>query len=226
MNTKISCWSLIKQKKFEEACKKADEDYEESNDEHHLRNKTAALFNLKRYQEVLELSTELIRITEGRSDGDYISAGIANWLLNKPNDAVEIWKAGLNTKYTDAAGGVEIPSLMYYASVKLKDYNIEKEAVKLLKRRVRSKVSINFPGSIAGYILGKINEEELLNSYMSFPNLRTRILCKSYFYIAVSYLKKGDKEAFYKNLQRCIENETYLEDEYFLAIEELDRRDK
>ena len=103
--------------------------------------------NLKKYDNVLELATELIRITNGRSDSEYILAGIASWLLDNYTESVEIWKKGLNTKYTDAAGGIVIPSLLYYAAVRLNDRNLEKEAIALLRKRCKSKGSLNFPGS-------------------------------------------------------------------------------
>lgn len=224
MSTKMSCWDLIKQKDFYGACKRADEEYAETKSEPSLRNKAIALLNLKKYQDVLDIATELIRITNGRSDSDYMLAGIANWLLDNYTEAVEIWKKGLNTKYTDAAGGIQVPALLYYAAVKENNKKLEKEAIDLLKKRCKSKVSLNYPGSIAGYILGRISEDELLNSYASFETLKTRILCKSYFYIAVNNLKNGDKKMFYENLKKCIDNESYIEKEHFIAIGEIDRK--
>lgn len=224
MAIKMSCWDLIKQKDFYGACKRADEEYAETKSEPSLRNKAIALLNLKKYHDVLAIAGELIRITNGRSDSDYMLAGIANWLLDNYTEAIEIWQKGLNTKYTDAAGGIEVPALLYYAAVRRNDKKLEKEAIKLLKKRCGSKISLNYPGSIAGYILGRISKDELLNSYGSFEKLKTRIFCKAHFYIAVNSLKNGDEEMFYENLKKCIENESYLEYEYFIAIGEIDNK--
>jgi len=222
----ISCWELIIQKKFNEACIVADQEYNTSKSLFHLNNKIIALLNLKKYEEALKLSLEVIGLTNAdyKSDADNISAGIAYWLLDRPNDAIEMWRSGLNAKYTDAAGGVEIPALMYYASVVNNDKALEKEAVKILKRKLKLKASVNFPGSIAGYLLGNIDEEELLLSYGPFSNLKDRVQSKSYFYIAVKSLKNGDKNKFYENLEKCVSFESYLEMEYFLAVGELDKR--
>lgn len=224
MGSKMSCWDFIKQKDFYGACKRADEEYAETKSEPSLRNKAIALLNLKKYDDVLDIADELIRITDGRSDSDYMLAGITNCLLDNYTEALEILKKGLNTKYTDAAGGVDVPALLYYVAVRLNNKKIEKEAITLLKKRCKSRVSLNYPGFIAGYILGRISEDELLNSYASFETLKTRILCKAYFYIAVNNLKNGDEEMFYENLKKCVEKESYLEKEYFIAVGELDKK--
>ncbi|WP_035301892.1 hypothetical protein [Clostridium sp. DL-VIII] len=224
MNNKISYWDLSQQKDFYGIYKKADEEYAETKSESSLRYKAGALLHLKKYQDVLDNATELIKISNGRTDTEYIWAGIANWFLGNYADAVEILKKGLKTKYTDAAGGVEIPALLYYIAVRSNDKKLEKEAIALLKKRCKSKVSLNYPGFIAGYILDRIDDNELLNSYASFKELKRRILCKAYFYIAVRNLKNGDEEMFYENLKKCIENESYLEYEYFIAIGELDKQ--
>ncbi len=223
MNSNVSCWDLISQKRFEEACIKADEEYNKTRDEPHLRNKAIALLCLKKYKEVLAIALDLIKLTNGRSDSDYVLAGIANWLVGNYVDAVSVWKSGLDTPYTDAAGGVGIPSLLYFAATKLNDSRLEKEAISLLRKKYKSKRVVNFPGTIAGYILGKISEEELINSSISMETLKTRALCKSYFYIAINALKKNNSKAFVENLQNCKSNETYLEKEYFLAIGELEK---
>lgn len=224
MSDKISYWDLSQQKDFYGIYKKANEEYAETKSESSLRYKTGASLHLKRYQDVLENATELIKISNGRTDTEYIWAGIANWFLGNYADAVEILKKGLKTKYTDAAGGVEIPALLYYVAIRSNDKKLEKEAITLLKKRCKSKVSLNYPGSIAGYILDRISDDELLNSYASFKELKTRILCKAYFYIAVKNLKNGNEEMFYENLKNCIENGSYLENEYFIAIGEIDNK--
>jgi hypothetical protein len=224
MGKVISCWSLIEQKKFEEACLKADEDYKITKSRPHLYNKIIALLILKKYEEAVNLSLDLIKTADISSDAEFIDAGTSFWLLGKYDDAIRMWKAGLNKQYTDAAGGVEIPSLLYYAAVSLGDNNLEKEAVGILNKKFGKKRLIVDIGAIASYILNKIDDEELLNSYGPFINLRERLQCKAYFYIAVRCLKNGNMDGFYENLEKCITNETYLENEYFLAIGELDKK--
>lgn len=222
MISDVSCWDLIVQKKFEEACIKADEEYSATKDAPHLRNKAIALLNLKKYNEVHSIALHLIKLTNGRTDSDYILAGVSNWLMEKYVDSVNVWKSGLDTPYTDAAGGIGVPLLLYFAAIKLSDSGLEKEVLSLLKKKCKSKSSVNFPGTIARYILGKISEDELLYSCISMETLKTRALCKSYFYIAVNALKKNDTKGYLKNLDNCKLNETYMEKEYFLAVAELD----
>ena len=142
----ISCWNLIEQKRFEEACLKADEDYKTTKSEAHLFNKVIALLNLKKYEEALRLSLEFIKIAKVSSDSEYIQAGTAYWLLSNYDNAIKTWKNGLNAQYTDGAGGVEIPGLLYYAAVSLQDKSLEKEAISLLKKRFKTKHHLNYPG--------------------------------------------------------------------------------
>ena len=226
MSNECSSWDLIEQNEFELACKKAEEEYIDTKSEFHLRNKNIALLNLKKYNEVLETAKEIIEITNGKSDSDYIVAGISSWLVGDKREAIQIWKDGLNAPYTDAAGGVEVPLLLYFASVILSNESLEKEATNLLKKKYKSRKSTNFPGAIAGYVLGRINEEEMLDICSEMLALKNRAMCKAYFYIAAKNLKCGNKIQYFENLQKCVKHKNYLEEEYFLAVEELERSNK
>ena len=45
-------------------------------------------------------------------------AGMARWILKDRTEAVRIWQEGLDYDYRDAAGGVELPLLSFYAAVR------------------------------------------------------------------------------------------------------------
>lgn len=91
-------------------------------------------------------------------------------------EAITIWKEGLNTPYTDAAGGVEVPATLLFAAVSVQDKDLEKEAIRLLKKRSRVKRAIN------------------------------------------------NRQGFIEHINKCASSENgYLEQEYYLAIGELDR---
>lgn len=225
MEKKNNCWDLIKQKRFDEAYKVADEEYKKTNSERSLGNRAIVLMNLKKYNEALEDYLEFRKINKFNSDWEFTSAGSVYWILEKHLEAIKMWREGLNKPYTDAAGGVQIPCLLYYAAVSLKNEDLEKEAINLLKKKFKTKkTKINFPGSIAGYIIGKIDEENLMNSLSDQTILRERQLCKVTFYIAINCLKAGHIERFYKLLEECRFSNAYLEDEYYLAISELDKK--
>ena len=138
-NFRFSVWSLIQEDKFEEACKKADEDYLITKSSLLLANKTTALIILKKYEESLKLSLEMIDISKGNSDYEFLRAGVSYWLLEKYDEAIKIWKDGLNRQYTDSLGGVDVPAILYYASIFLKDEKLEKEALNILNKKMRNK---------------------------------------------------------------------------------------
>lgn len=59
-------WSLIQNGRFDEACEKADSEYNNSKSVLVLRNKVYALLHLKKYEECNALTEEIIRLVEGR----------------------------------------------------------------------------------------------------------------------------------------------------------------
>ncbi len=91
MGNEISSWDLIELKKFNEACIRADEEYKSTGSVFHLRNKAIALLNLMKYDEVFDIASEIIKITNGKNDSDYITAGIAYWLMGKQKEAGNKW---------------------------------------------------------------------------------------------------------------------------------------
>jgi hypothetical protein len=225
MDKIVSCWNLIEQGRYEEACIRADIEYEETKTMLPLRNKVFALLHLKKYKEVINLCKFLIEERNGETDSDFIFLGIAYWIENEITNAIEIWRKGLESKYKDAAGGIEIPSLMYFASISLKDKLLEREAVTLLEKRSKSNQVINWPGPIASFLLDIIDEEELLSSVVSHPSLRAKQLCQAYFYIALKKLKNDNiidyKEYLKKSLS--LDVSSYLKQEYYLAEVELQK---
>jgi tetratricopeptide (TPR) repeat protein len=227
MNKEDDCWDLVEQGYFTEAISLADKVYKETGDDFELNNKTLALMNLKRYKEAMANSVLLINLHQGRSEVAYIFVGCSHWLQGRYLDAIEVWKDGMNAPFKDAAGGVDIPALLYYAAVSLSNEILEIEALKLLKKEWKTKqAQYNFPGSIAGYLIGDLDEHTFIHSLSDHDILQQRELCKAIFYIGVSALKKGDKNKFFDCMEQCRASPPIarLEQEYYLAIGELDRR--
>lgn len=227
MDTSKSYLDLLIEKKYMEAYQVANDEYVNNPTEFNLRNRADSSLCLKNYEDALRDYLEVIQITEGRADADFLGAGTSYWLIGYYSEAIDTWKKGLNTKYTDAAGGVEVPAALYFAAVSQKNESLEKEANKLLRKRWKSKAALNWPGSIAGYLLGEITIDNLINSAISqefHQTLQSRHLCQAYFYLAVKGLKEGNKLLYLDHLRLCASsNMGYLEQEYFLAIGELDK---
>jgi hypothetical protein len=219
----LDVWSLIQAGLFEEACKKADVEYEVTKDVFLLRNKVYALLHSEKYQECILVTHKIIDLRNGETDSDFVFCGIANWLVGNKAEAVQQWHNGKNCKYTDAAGGVELQVILYFASISMADETLKSGVVKTLKKLLKSKRSISWPGPLGQYILGEITEEVLFANTSNIPILKERQLCQANFAVAIKELEKGNTIEYKKKLQESIGygSPSYLEQVFYLAKGEL-----
>ncbi len=221
----FSCWDLIEQNRFEEACQVADNEYKETNSIVSLRNKVIALLNLKKFSEAINLCNKIIDLDNGESEIDFKFCGVAYWLLNKHLEAIDVWKKGFKASYTDAAGGVELPLLLIYAAYKLNDSDIEKEAKSILKKIYKTKRAQNWPGPLAGYMLNLIDENEVINTIQENPiSLNNKQFCQAKFYFGVKKIKENNEQESKKFFNEILnlKKSCYQKQEYYLAKAELE----
>jgi lipoprotein NlpI len=218
-----SVWDLIQLGKFDEACTLADSEFKQNGDVFPLRNKIFALLQLNKFDESIRLSEQIIESTDGNADRDFIFLGVAHWCKDQRDLAVQAWKSGLHTQYTDAAGGVEVALLLLFASAITQDEKLEKEALSLVKKASKSKRMINWPGPLADYMLGKISEEALRSRVDAQPILHEKQTCQADFYVAISRFLSSDKKAFQDRLTACakVSPHCYTKPELYLAKAEL-----
>jgi hypothetical protein len=115
----LAVWELIQKDAFEEACKVADLEYAQTKDIFPIRNKVYALFHLEKYEEAISTIQLVERSENTKADSDAIFLGIADWLLGRKPEAVEVWKKGRDSNYSDAAGGVELEIILVFSAIKL-----------------------------------------------------------------------------------------------------------
>ena len=187
---------------------------------HHIYNRGLCLLHMNRPEEALADFQTLSKLRPD-SDSGYIAAGIALWWLDRPRESAKIWRKSINTKYTDAAGGVEVPALLFFAASRLFDSSLEMESLDLLRNRWKTKRSKAWPGQIAGFILGKLDEETfLIGNVTDNPVWMKRRLTKAYFWIGLSYYRQGNMKKYKYYLQESLSGHI-LEPEYYLAKHEL-----
>jgi len=146
----ISSWDLIVAEKFEEAAAKAKEEYESEKLSPYLYNRVLALLNLKKYHEAyLDCETLLV---DCDSDNHLILAGLCQWGINNYKGAIEIWERGVKDYPVE---GIEIPALLYFASIVTNNAELKRESIKLLSKLWRKINQKGWPAPIAGLLLGK-----------------------------------------------------------------------
>ena len=222
--TDLDVWSLVQRGLFKEACRIADIEFQNTKRVYHLRNKVYAQFHLKNYNEAIELIQNIIKLEKGESESDFKSLGIANWIVGNTSKAIEAWQQAQNSLYKDAAGGMEIQALLYFAGIKTGQDKLKSTTVKTIKKLLKSKRSINWPGPIGHYLLNEMTESELLSYVANVPILKERQLCQVQFVSAIKRLETGDTSGYYKKLKDCISYgpPSYLEQMYYMAKGELE----
>ena len=179
-----------------------------------------ALLNLARLEESVELSKRIIEATHGDTDVDYIFLGVTYWMMGKRSDAVTVWMDGEEAKYTDLAGGVEIPLLEYYAAMRLRDSTLEERSTVAL----RGKYSRGpWPFPLVGYILGEVDANGVLGAVSSIPALKAKQICQASFYFGVRKLRESDRAAAKHHFVESVGQGpvTLTKQEYYLAKYEL-----
>jgi len=219
-----SVWSLIQNNEFEKACEKSDEEYRTTGDMLSLRNKVYALFHLRKYNDANSLSEKLIEYRKGDTSSDFSFSGIAYWILGNTTKAIQAWHQVQNSLYKDAAGGMDIQVLLYFAAIKTGQNKLKATAVKTIKKLLKSKRATNFPGPLGHYLIDDITDKELLSYVFPVPILRERQLCQAHFVIAIKKLESGDIDGYYRSLRNCISYgpASYLSQVYYLAQGELE----
>ena len=224
MNTKqMDVWELIQNGHFEQACEVADAEFNQTKNIFPLRNKVFALFHLEKYEDAFMLTQQLIEYRKGETSADFLFSGIAKWMLNEKNEAVLLWRRAEQCMYKDAAGGIEVETILYFASINTEDTLLKTESIKKIKKILKSKRSINWPGPLGSYLIGNIDEAALLSYVSNISILKERHLCQAYFVIAINELEKGNVDGYREKLIKSVSNgpPSYLEHMYYLAKGEL-----
>lgn len=90
------------------------------------------------------------------ADCVYALAGVAEWCMGKPIDAVREWYCGLHANFVDWSGGLTVPILLVFASlVEPHSFNLA-EAEELLEKRLDGSISASWPAPLARYVAGQI----------------------------------------------------------------------
>jgi tetratricopeptide (TPR) repeat protein len=196
-------------------------------DSYHYTNRGLALLCMHRLEEAVSDFDQATKASP-HSDSGPIKKGIALWWLGRYPEAVSSWRGAIDAAYTDAAGGVEVPSLLLFAASRLNDADLERQAKLLLRKVWKPSLKLVWPGPIAGYLLGKLDSETfLVNQTFKDPILEARRLSKALFWQGLVSLRSGDQQSFVHRIEevselRSMHAAVMLEPEYWLAHAELE----
>ena len=212
-------WNSIKVGRFEEACARADVEYEARPSLLPLRNKVMAFLLMGRMDEVIELEARIFKESGGIIDGDFLFAGVARWYKSEFEAAIKTWEGARTCRYTDAGGGVVRPTLVYYGCLRTGDAEAARRAMRELERmrdRIRPHV---WPGPVLSFILGDDPEPAFERYFNRNATVRTREECQAHFYRAVKHLQLNQPADAAVEFDRCAAfgPEVSFKPEYFLG---------
>ncbi len=218
-----SPWNLVKTGRFQEAVEEFTAELAAKPSRASHNNRGLAHLHLGNYDDALA------DFQAADSEGEGSLVGVALWMAGRFREAAEVWARGAQAMFegrirsTDAAGGVSIGNLLWFASVRLHDAELQKSAHKLLRKRLRTKQSHAWPGHISRYLLGMITEADVRAAVSTTPLLRERQLCKATFYIGVQSLSAGNTDCYFMDMKltTALGDVSRLEEEYYLALYEM-----
>jgi lipoprotein NlpI len=223
-------WELIAEGRYREAATAYTAELRRGKSAPNYWNRGVAYLNLGQYDRAIADFKTANETDEDTSDAYLQSVGTVHWLAGRESDAARVWldlvlamERG-KIQYTDAAGGVESACLLWFAAIRLEEDELLRQARRLLSKKARNKSSASWPGPVAEFLLGRVDDGELRQRVASVPILRERELCQAEFYIGVRALEVGDSAAAKKAFGAAARlHPAKLEHEYYLATHEFNR---
>lgn len=129
--------------------------------------------------------------------------------------------AGLQAKYADSAGlGLNLPLLLYFASV-MKPSRYERSSVeKLLRKKTKDLRITKWPGPIASWLIGKLGDKEFQAHWRGKDEKDT--LDRQWdaeFYQGIFHYTQGKYPAFNATLQKLtdVSRAEWSDEDFFLT---------
>jgi tetratricopeptide (TPR) repeat protein len=177
------------------------------------------------------------RETYGPSLTAYWTVGLCLWLVGAREEACQDWhdrytlqRKGILTHTTDEAGGVILPSLVWWASTHDGLGHWRKPAERELARKWKSKTCQRapWPGLLAAYLRYKVTEEEVLAATRrpTYPDAEKQYRREALFYVSARRLVDANEPGFHAALEETAGPATeriLWSVEYYLARHELGR---
>jgi tetratricopeptide (TPR) repeat protein len=177
-----------------------------------------ALLELGRFAEAAPVFEEAEGAQESGTMLEF--AGAARWLAGDRAAAAERWIAALDAAHDGPAGVVKPPALLLYAGARLPDDRYVLRGKRLLGKLWKPKIARVWPGPVAGFLLGEVEEQPFLEDGYDDPDLEARRLAAARFWAGVRAQDPAAARAHFQG-SAAIEGASALEVEHHLAKGEL-----
>ena len=175
-----------------------------------------AFLELRKYPEAARTFEEA---PDAQQSGTLLElAGAARWLAGERELGVERWISALDAPYEGPASKLKPPALLIFAGLRLKDERYGLRGNRLLAKNWKAKVQRVWPGPVAGYLLGHLEEQAFLEEGYEDPDLESRRLASAHFWVGVKNPERA-REHFEASAKS--EGASVLEVEHHLAYGEL-----
>jgi lipoprotein NlpI len=154
-------WKLLQRGPNSTALRQMRKGYEKEQDASHIMELGVAYLWVEDYQAAWQHFDAVNQRDPGYGDSYYGMAGAAKWCLGEPDESIRQWREGTQCRYADGAGGVSSRLWLYIASVIKPRLFPRNEAEELLTVCANDRRVKNWPGPVAEYILGRIDENNM-----------------------------------------------------------------
>jgi hypothetical protein len=192
--------------------------FEELANEEHPLWRGLALLELARFPEAARVFEEAEGAQESGTMLEF--AGAASWLAGERQAAAERWIAALDAGHDGPAGAVKSPALLLYAGLRIPDERYVLRGKRLLGKLWKPKLARVWPGPVAGFLLGEVEEQPFLEDGYEDPDLEVRRLTGAHFWAGVLAQDPKQARAHFQQ-SAAIESASALEVEHHLAKGEL-----
>ncbi|HVX14138.1 MAG TPA: hypothetical protein VHC22_23330 [Pirellulales bacterium] len=177
--------------------------YRQKPDAANIMQLGSALLLVEDYDAAWHHFQQAIQTYRWSMDSFHLGAGAADWCLVRREAAVAEWDRGLRCGYSDPAR-LNVPLVLYFASVLAPDLYPDVDARILLIKRADHAMAQYWPGPIAQYLLGRIDEAGLMSACVATSkwDFAHRHWVAG-FYIGVREYAKGKVSKFAEAMQKA-----------------------
>ena len=202
---KASGWELLQAKRYKAALARLREEHAKDGSDGLRNNMAITYLCMGDFESARVIFDDLLKGESSEAgSAAFAYAGLVRWLMGDVRDAINHWKGGLDCKYSDGAGGMELPLLLYYAGVRHPESYPLGNAKKLITQRLKSGWSRNWPGAIGRFLVGRIDEKQMRKlARFEIELVEIQQMTQADFYVGVECIRLGNQNEFYERMNRC-----------------------